>query len=540
VVTRYTPKLPGIVSVAVGFVFSWKHTSRRARRDGIAAAVLSFALLGWGYAAQAQELNLPDRGAIRIDFTDAEDNFVGYEYSDASISIKEPFVEGSRGDADRLVFTSGSTILDFVPGDNCSDMGFTENKDWMGCFKKGGIGTGRLSNGQSLSIGINPTGPASGTTVTSWRWAFTAKQNVVFDMVLSMAGSETETIRVYTGISGDGIEESANVRKCSVGPDSQPDADTSCVLLGTQPWQSVEFRVLNDGELSIGSEFSEFNLSAISGTLTCEEDQQPGLSTTTTIREIFDAGGGVQCRRLPNRDGTACEVVPYLLETSCDETTGGCELTFVHGDQPTIPLERENYAFLCEVWWPPRPSQLTANDEGQLTGGDVLPQTVIEWGGDGTPGTTAPGDLGGKVTYCDGITPLFSQPYEPNSATSCGDSVSYLLSQPAVPGPLQNGGTVAPDSTECSLLEAYDDVLLPSDFPDQCQDDPACPDGRQVACLVDSRTSQIEDPDADCQGTAGDCSTSGPSNPGDVNSAETLLQNYELIYIGGDLLMRRL
>jgi hypothetical protein len=513
----------------------------------IAAHVAGVLLTGLTAASFGADVGLPPRGAITLSFDDSAQNFVRYVDADATpaVGLTEFFEEGRRQDDGKPIFLSGPTILSFTPGSDCSAVGFTEQKDWLGCFKKGGIGTGRLTNGQSLTIGIDPTGPAAGTTATSWTLGLTAKQNVTAEIVLSIDGAATQTLYLYTGLSAEGITPGGNVFTCAEGPDSNPDSDTFCEISnqGDQPFKSAEIRVTNDGALSIGSGTTTLNLSAVTGILTCEEDNLSG-SPTTTVEDIFlvdDAfAGAVQCRRLPNRSGAACQPVPYLLEASCDAASGECALDFIHGDQPdtsiggdpTQPLPREDYAFLCEVWWPERPGGGVDPDTGlpaPTSAGQfvnpVLPKTDIFWGGDGSPGSAVLGDA--PVDYCQGITPVFNADLEPNASTICGDSLSYLLSEPGNPD--VSGGLVRPESSQCSLLEAYDDVLIRNGFPDQCTA-AGCPAGDQIACLIDSRTSQVQDKTA----------IPVPGDPGGTLSIPTsLFKSYELIYIQGDLRMRR-
>ncbi len=493
---------------------------------------LGLALTALSTIAAAAELGLPPRGVITISFDDAAQNFIEYSYPTAPggpVLETDVFEEGSRKDSGKLTFPGGSNILTFTPGTNCSAIGFTENKDWIGCFKKGGIGTGRLTNGQSLSVGIDTEGPAAGNTVTGWTLGMTAKQNVTAEIILSIDGVETEILYLYTGLSAAGVTPGGNVFTCAEGPDSNPDSNTFCAISGSQNFHSAEFRVTNDGELSIGSTATTLTLSAITGILTCEEDLSG--SPTTTVEDIFliddPLAGAVQCRRLPNRSGAACQPVPYLLEAACDGS-GECTMDFVHGDQQDTrpggnlsdPLPRTEYAFLCEVWWPERTGGTGETDkggdtsEGQFADG-LLQKTEILWGGDGTPGSAVLGDA--RIDYCAGVTPVFDASPEPNTSTYCGDTLRHYLSELGNPG--VNGGDVSADDTatpasvNCSLLEAYDDVLVPSTFPDQCDEDAACPPGRQVACLIDSRTSPVQGP-------------------------VPLFKKYELIYVEGDLRMR--
>jgi hypothetical protein len=239
----------------------------------------------------------------------------------------------------------------------------------------------------------------------------------------------------------------------------------------------------------------------------------------------------MQCRRLPNRDGSQCAAVPYLIDSDCDG--GECSVDFVHADQAGV--DRADFAFVCEVWWPEKP--------GNFEGGPLLAKTEIFWGDAASP---QKGDV--PVDYCPGITPIFSAERvdEPNDATECGTALNYLLSVPETSGaePV-DGGTVttnvAPGATmwpRCSLLEAYDDVLVPDGFGDQCTSG-NCPRGRQIACLIDSRVSQIEDPAAVCLDGSDQVVACDSGTAVKIDSATSLYRNYELIFIQGDLRMRR-
>jgi hypothetical protein len=231
--------------------------------------------------------------------------------------------------------------------------------------------------------------------------------------------------------------------------------------------------------------------------------------------------------------------VPYLIDSTCD--SGDCSVDFVHADQEGV--DRADFAFVCEVWWPERPGRFNSSTGAPLE--TFLQKTEIYWGEVESP---TQGDV--PVDYCRGITPIFSvdRAEEPNDMTECGTELEYLLSVPETSGsdPIDGGtvtSNVAPGDTtwpRCSLLEAYDDVLVPSGLADQCDEgsNTDCPDGRQLACLMDSRISQVEDEDAVCADSSGGSVPCPGAEPGEVNSADSLYRKYELIYIQGDLRMR--
>ena len=449
--------------------------------------------------------------------------------------------QGNNSNRCQLAPSTGDNLLQF--SSNVGNPSISLQRNSMGINTTRGQGCGFAVENEVLTIDLGSDVPAL-ANVVDFDITFIVTGDAVFELRVFDAdgalldGGDGYSYRVYTGKSAcDPFGTSGSplvtgpyeTTEFACTAQSNPNSNFAFSLdegrfTDRGDWRRIEIVVLT-GEVGITALSFELGLTP-TGTLTCEDDPAPGGATTTTVSEIFDVGGGVQCRRLPNRDGTQCVAVPYLIDSEC--TGGDCTVDFLHGDQAGVA--REDFAFVCEVWWPERPGNFSA-------GQPLLNRTEISWGGIDTPLTL--GD--GPVDYCPGITPVFSAVPEPNPGTDCGSALSYLLSQPADTGlmtPPVDGGTVTSNVSpaECSLLEAYDDVLVPASFPDQCTSS-GCPTGRQIACLVDSRTSQVEDTSAACDGGgAGSC----PGvNPGDVDSATSLFRNYELIYIQGDLRMRR-
>jgi hypothetical protein len=213
-----------------------------------------------------------------------------------------------------------------------------------------------------------------------------------------------------------------------------------------------------------------------------------------------------------------------LLAADCEGDE--CSVDFIHANQPGVL--RENFAFLCEVWWPDRPGNFTPGEQ-------LLSSTQVFWGGLTTP--LEPGDV--PVDYCEGITPIFSADPGPNLDTFCGTELDYKLSAVASPPSLPvDGGTVSSPTGECSLLEAYDDVLVPAGADrDQCNSATCTLPGRQMTCALDVRISQVEDENANCGSVSNPASCPG-SSPGVVTTAESMYMLYQLMYVEGDLKFR--
>ncbi len=413
----------------------------------------------------------------------------------------------------------------------------------IGIDSTNGQGCGFAVDGETLGMSLGDDVPSG--QVSNFSFDIIVTDDAVFELLaydaegnfLPAAPGLTYSYKVFTGksacdpfgTSGDPLDPGFNgIVQFACSAQSNPNSDFQFSLAESDfdsdvgDWERIEFKV-TAGDVGIRSATLELGLVA-TGTLTCEEDSMSigAVTITDPLDGIFDAGGGVQCRRLPNRDGSQCLAVPYIIETDCLDG-GTCSVDFIHGDQPGVA--REDFAFLCEVWWPEEPGDFTA-------GKPLLQETEISWGGLTTPLTQ--GDV--PVSYCAGITPILDALVEPNPSTDCGTGLLYQLSVPTNGiDPIIDGGTVTTNVSpaECSLLETYDDVLVPATFPDQCTS-ADCPIGRQIACLIDSRTSQVQDPDAICDG--GPC----PGlSPGDVDSATSLFRDYELIFIQGDLRMAR-
>jgi hypothetical protein len=402
--------------------------------------------------------------------------------------------------------------------------------------------------------------------VVGWSLNFIVIDDAVFDVVLlDAAGAERQRLTVYTGknacdpygTSGVPItldDDEASFFECVA--QSNPNADFAFVLtpadfpaLSLPDWHGVRIEVTAG---DVGMTGATLNLGLPeTGILTCEEDSTPPEGATTITEEaLFEVAGGAVCRRLPNRpvDGVLipqCEAVPYYLDASCLESDPtDCSVTFVHGDQldgSGNPLPRDAYAFLCEVWWPPRDGNFTTNGAGvPVPDEPILNRTEVYWGGLTTP--LERGDV--DATYCGGATPIFSVTgSEPNPLTTCGNDLDYDLSaQKTSPTGVQDGGDVSPngvgldDTQDCSLLEAYDDVLLPDLLPDQCNSATCSQPGRQRICLIDERIFQVEDPDADCTGgTPGSCPG---TTPGEVDQATSKYGKFERHLIEGDIKLR--
>lgn len=403
--------------------------------------------------------------------------------------------------------------------------------------------------------------------VVDWSMNFIVVDDAVFYVVLLDAdGAELERLKVYTGknacdpygTSGVPIttaDDEAVFFACVA--QSNPNADFAFTLsedsfpeLTLPDWRGVRIEVTS-GSVGMTGATLQLGLPE-TGILTCEEDANPPEGATTVTEDaLFDVPGGAVCRRLPNRpvDGVLvpqCEAVPYYLEASCtDPNATDCSVTFIHGDQLDSagnPLPRDAYAFLCEVWWPARDGNFTTNSSGvPVPDEPILNRTEVYWGGLTTP--LQRGDV--DANYCAGSTPIFSVTgtSEPNASTVCGDDVYYDLSvAKSLTTDVQDGGDVSPNGVDgsglqdCSLLEAYDDVLLPDLLPDQCDSATCNQPGSQRICLIDERIFQVEDADADCtDGTPGSCPG---TTPGEVQQATSKYGKFERHLIEGDIKLR--
>jgi hypothetical protein len=136
------------------------------------------------------------------------------------------------------------------------------------------------------------------------------------------------------------------------------------------------------------------------------------------------------------------------------------------------------------------------------------------------------------------VTPLFTG--STFSGSGCGTRLVYELSDNV--GPV-DGGTVSDSGGSCSLLQAYDDVLLLAAGvegapPDQCTAS-TCPGGndpgtRQLACLLQERI--VLEEDVAPYGTSG-----VQTGAGRISEAATpTARKHEVILIEGDIKFRGL
>jgi hypothetical protein len=298
----------------------------KTMRSGAALAVAGVAVYLFGIMSAAA---LEPLGQLRIEFG-ATDQLRYVPESGPEIVV--PFYNlrdatGSPRDDCTLAvgdYPDGrDTSLLAISGGDRSTVGFNVQKDWIGIREqKRGVDCGRVVAGQGLTIALGDDEALSGLMVTSAVLELSVKKNVVIDIAVSADGAAVEHYQLRTGfsvVSGEGqapegesgwttLPGTEHIFNCRPRSDSGPDVDSSCRVAGLQGfWDTIELTTApgNEGEWSLGSGTTVFQLTAVDGVLDCGE--------TTIVAEDLASDGLVQLRRLDNIDGTACVAIPYTL-----------------------------------------------------------------------------------------------------------------------------------------------------------------------------------------------------------------------------------
>jgi hypothetical protein len=399
-----------------------------------ARALLALAVVFLG--VQTASAELPAGGTVFLDLGTVDQ----FRWVKPDNSVKTQFVAdmrtitGDTKDSNKLALGLPQLMTLTSPG---KTVGFNSQKNWIGIREqKGGVETGRVVSGQSITLGLGSE--LSGYNVRHTELWVNAKKNAVIRAVLS-SGGQTQTFALRTGLSATPpFRAGPGDQDCFPGvSDSSPDSAANCKWVFNGQWDSVTF-ITDAGEWSLasGATSSRFDLIQFSGVLGCptignqniaEIQGANGLSSSgVRLENVFDP-------LLPNEPVPVCVVVPYSYSPTCpagaNPQLGAVCTNFIY----EFLNQGTHMAFFFQTNWPPEPVPTNG-------GFDAIPETVQLF----INGSTTPV----VVDACPEIRPLFDDNGTPDDLT---DDV-FLGIDPAHP-PADQEPTVPGTQAGCLITD---------------------------------------------------------------------------------------